>query len=630
MMIEKASASAKDEEDKFSFTIVVTDLGMQIGETKRFWVKAGPASPDTSRLKKTYESSTAGKTVELIVDTYDQYGNHRSFDDADEDELDMGKFQIELLDGSGAVAQTETPQIERVSSGSFKISIMKTVSRPFTYHVTYDGTRISNSPAHIIFNPADFEVEQSEASGEALKRFVPKHVDLRPNRFRIWARDEFGNIIPGRDIEKHLNVSLLAFQEEDETEGFTGFSDSKLRTVVTEVPIEILFEPDGSMTFSFVVNNQYIDYIELTANYTLTGDFIQYDNKPLNSYRISPSQIIHVKTVSNQEMFFVMVFAGIVNVYTLIIMFLVWFWKNENAIKFSQRKLLNLLLVGCIFVNVTIMLTTVPQVIEWRYSCSLYIWGAVIGLTLIEYTLIAKLHRVHTIAYAQAMQRKKITDSFLLKRIFVAMLVTCLYTLVASIMAPLYKQPFQSPEPDLDKYGTEHYSEISECPWMKDQIWTPLAFIVIGALICVCAMATQSRKIPSAFAESKWIALSMYTLILCLCFVGLLFNDPNLKFEQPAFYHAGVATPITLASFVFMTLMFLPKFRKILKGKKLEITDIKPHIDDDSLGDGMELQRVNTGVRRASSRHDSRFSMRGSSRFNSAASGIGGIGSLGR
>lgn len=102
----------------------------------------------------------------------------------------------------------------------------------------------------------------------------------------------------------------------------------------------------------------------------------------------------------------------------------------------------------------------------------------------------------------------------------------------------------------------------------------------------------------------------MYTLILCLCFVGLLFNDSNLKFERPAFYHAGVATPITLSSFVFMTLMFAPKFRKIIKGKKIELHDIKPQSDDDSASSGMELQRVKSGVRRASARHDSRFSSR--------------------
>jgi len=355
--------------------------------------------------------------------------------------------------------------------------------------------------------------------------------------------------------------------------------------------------------------------LRLTVNFTETGDFIQHNSQPLKDFKIRPSLVITVKTVGVEEMITVMFISAFVVMYTMFFAFLVWCWRGENAIKFSQRKLLNLLLVGIFIVNITIMTTTFPVVIEWKYSCMLYGWGAIIGLSLIEFTLIAKLWRVHSIAYAPAQARVKITDEFLMKRITIGMGVVTLYSLVASIIEPLHKIRITSPDAVLDEFGTEHYVEISECPW-DSTIWYPIGFIVITALIVVCAMATQSRKIPSAFAESKWIALSMYTLVLCLCFVGYLTFDRTLKFERPAFYHAGVALPISLASFVFMNLMFGPKFRKIIRGKKLELTDIKVK-DDSSIGSGdggVEMNRM-TGVARGNSTRAS-SQKRGSSRWS--------------
>ena len=68
----------------------------------------------------------------------------------------------------------------------------------------------------------------------------------------------------------------------------------------------------------------------------------------------------------------------------------------------------------------------------------------------------------------------------------------------------------------------------------------------------------------------------------------------------------------------------------MLHSSQLELHDIKPQSDDDaSTGSGMELQRTKTGVRRASSRHDSsRISTR-SSRFSLGAlsQSVRGVGS---
>ena len=51
--------------------------------------------------------------------------------------------------------------------------------------------------------------------------------------------------------------------------------------------------------------------------------------------------------------------------YNVLIFFLVWFWQNENAIKFSQRRMLNIMLVGFFIMNVVIFLQSFPFFYTW-------------------------------------------------------------------------------------------------------------------------------------------------------------------------------------------------------------------------------------------------------------------------
>ena len=216
----------------------------------------------------------------------------------------------------------------------------------------------------------------------------------------------------------------------------------------------------------------------------------------------------------------------------------------------------------------------------------------------------------------------KISDAYLLKWIGGGMAALTLYMIIATALDPLMREPVISPNAVIDEFGTKHFVQISECGWVEgSSLYYPVLFVVLTSLVAVCAMATQSRKIPSAFAESKWIALSMYNLTACLCFVGFLISDGRLKFDNPGFYHAGVAMPVTLASFVFMNLMFMPKFRKILYGKKLELTDMKvkeSSSGDLSKGGGLEMGKMSGSPSTSSTWR------RGSSRWSLGSFNVGG------
>jgi hypothetical protein len=78
LKVEKASRSGKDEADKWEMQVRLSGLGMNIGGQVRFWVVAGNTSATTTILSKTYEESTAGKTVELIVESKVRRSEKRS------------------------------------------------------------------------------------------------------------------------------------------------------------------------------------------------------------------------------------------------------------------------------------------------------------------------------------------------------------------------------------------------------------------------------------------------------------------------------------------------------------------------------------------------------------------------
>ena len=91
---------------------------------------------------------------------------------------------------------------------------------------------------------------------------------------------------------------------------------------------------------------------------------------------------------------------------------LVKYWENENAIKFSQRKFLYIMLVGILLLYISFLLL----IVDYNDSiCSAenFIFHLGIWITLIP--LVAKTYRTNKIANNRGLKRVKITDGMLLK-----------------------------------------------------------------------------------------------------------------------------------------------------------------------------------------------------------------------
>ena len=156
----------------------------------------------------------------------------------------------------------------------------------------------------------------------------------------------------------------------------------------------------------------------------------------LSDMAIQPTQKTERQVIDETTLIIITSFSTFVCLFTLFTAAMVFYWRKENAIKFSQRKLLNLMLVGVFLVNVTITMQTVPGFYDWNKSCLAVSWGMQIGSSLVFVSLYAKLYRVKELAFAKANKKVKITDEYLLRRIAVFELLLVSYMAFASFVAP--------------------------------------------------------------------------------------------------------------------------------------------------------------------------------------------------
>ncbi|GMH47586.1 hypothetical protein TrVE_jg8269 [Triparma verrucosa] len=611
--VQTASKSDAAEEDKFELKLEVAGLGMQIGDPLRFWITPGPTAASKSRLLKTYSSSNAGESIEITIETYDEWGNRRDFVSGyDEDLLDLEKFELTKFVDNSTTTNEDTSstkdfeqEFSRVSPGLFKVKITSKLSGAFTFRAEYDGEDLSNSPFNVVVLPGAVNVTNSEAMGNGLEFFEPKSGVL-DNSFDIFMKDSFGNIVPGKSCADNVNIDLVAVKKDKKSQNvFAGSAQKKFEESRKRVEVKKILKNDGSIKVSFTVAESDYDKLELSVNFTEpSGSFeskkagsessIKYTKKngetiDLSRMDVAPTRKDEKMVVGMYDLLIITAFSAFVSLYTLLVAGLVHYWRNENAIKFSQRRLLNLLLLGAFIVNLAITVQTVPGFIELESSCTIVSWGGVMGIALIFVSVGAKLYRVKELAFAKANKKVRITDGYLVKRILLYMGSLAGYMAFATIIAPMKLEQLISPDPiEVDEVsGTKTYGVVAQCNYTGSQLWFPVWGALVILFVAVLVMASQTRKLHSAFSETRWIAHSVYTFVVCLCMIFLLISDDRIMYKFPAKDKYFRIIPLSLGSFIFVNLMFLPKFNYIMKQEKIELTDLTKALPKKSSVDGL-------------------------------------------
>ena len=310
--LETASSSEMAESDRWEMKVEVAGLGMALGSPINFWVTPGPTSASNSKLLKTYDMALAGETVTIVIETFDEYGNRRNFDDEEGDLADIGNFKVRNLYEVNwsmlpcvrsptypsiiAVAfssqiqernRTTTSQatfqheeidssaakkygVRRIGPGRFEVNITSTQARPITFDVLHSNTRLLNSPATIVFGPNKVDPEKSTAYGNGLEFYEPQAGKLK-NSFSIEMKDSYENIVPGNECIDDVIVGLIAVKKTKKHVNVFSHDEDKEVTTRTQIFCDKAPENDGKITVEFVVFESDYDYLEVRVRVRVSG-----------------------------------------------------------------------------------------------------------------------------------------------------------------------------------------------------------------------------------------------------------------------------------------------------------------------------------------------------------------------
>ena len=361
---------------------------------------------------------------------------------------------------------------------------------------------------------------------------------------------------------------------------------------VSVIENELERQADGSIRVIFgkdVVEDANIKY--MTLNVLISppdGEFgyatttLENDDVTLLNYAWQPDKYCEEDGYTIRERIVYMCLTSFVLAYNFIIIFLVWYWKEQNAIKFSQRSMLNLFLFGTTLATFGFWMMGFKPIYEWEHGCAFQIYFVATGSGISMLVMFTKLYRVHRlVAYAKATKKVKITDSWLFKRIGVVYCALTAYFLVAAFICPIKSGLVISPEPtSINDFGTKIYTTVRVCDMESSNIRVWYPFIVVGLFftLTLLFMASLNRKVPTAFAESKWVAWSMFFIILMVMLSGALLYDPMIKFIDPAFYKGAQTYPTLASLLLVVSFIFIPKFSYIRRQKNIELTDLTKSI----------------------------------------------------
>jgi len=121
--------------------------------------------------------------------------------------------------------------------------------------------------------------------------------------------------------------------------------------------------------------------------------------------------------------------------------------------------------------------------------------------------------------------------------------------------------------------------QVPLCDWGKRRFQFPLGVALVTLLAYDFFLAAQSRKIPSAFSESKWIALAAYVMLGSACMYAGAVTLGNMKVNNPVGFQYFFVSLWLFNVVTFTNLLFVPKFVSIWKKQKLELTDITKTIN---------------------------------------------------
>ncbi|GMI17623.1 hypothetical protein TrLO_g4444 [Triparma laevis f. longispina] len=572
---ESESRSCTYDDYKFKITVFTgkVEFNKVVGSPLPFSVAPGSPKGSETQLLTTMTEVSSNETDCVEVEARDEYGNNLLYGGS----VDQFVFKIDD-ENYVAPGSPSTPldtvglpknkiNVEDLENGHYRICSMYGPAGVHFLSMHLSGEEVKSSPLAVVVTPSAATGGETIASGDGIDRI--DEMDGAENIFYVAPKDSRGNLL----TSSLLDVSMLSVSI---TYNGAGRGD---RNKGVGVDTKVELETDGRFKVCYIITGDLkrdSDYKEVSMSVTINGEAVQVqlenedETKPLTGLGVMQgSRVIDYKMSTGLVVTLYLECSFLIGL-TCWFIGLVKYWENENAIKFSQRKFLYIMLIGILFIYLSFLLLIVD------YSdqvCGAENFFFHVGIWTTLLPLVAKTYRTNKIANNRGLKRVKITDKMLLQWTGGAMFLVVVLLILQIGFYPAKAMSMEG-SPRVLENGVAVTYIVTQCTAGMSPVSALLFAGELGVICYLAVLAHFTRKVPSAFAEAKYIALSIYNLCLIIAFLAILVGVVQINTDYPELFMAITGFCMVMGVGAMQVMIFLPKFIIILRKKEVKLEDI--------------------------------------------------------
>jgi len=257
-------------------------------------------------------------------------------------------------------------------------------------------------------------------------------------------------------------------------------------------------------------------------------------------------------------------------VLSVVCMILTQKWKNKKVIRAAQPPFLIMIAFGTLMMSTSIFFISIDDGVASikvaSAACMVRLWTVSIGFCIVFAALYSKARRINRVMdNARSFKRVRVTPKDVMKPFALMLSCNVIILLVWTIVNPMvYKRKYDEEYVDIFGRVTESYGLCI----VKDESGSALPYVLSLVIVNLVAMVAanvevyKGRKIKTEFNEGKYIAVAMISILQALIFgVPVLFIA--VEYRTAMFFVAS--STIFVICMAILTVMFLPKFKTVLK-----------------------------------------------------------------
>ena len=357
-------------------------------------------------------------------------------------------------------------------------------------------------------------------------------------------------------VERHPDVLFIGVDAADYQLSY--LNRGYVHGLVGQMPFDI-----GRKAFNLLYQNAALQQLP-ASNYTAT-DMVAYNRIPTE---LPSLQVDHNRLEDHNLQYVGYTCFGIVAILT--ILSCVWTWRNRthDVVRAAQPFFLVMISAGVLLMSSSILPLSMDdsgaddeglEESQSKAICMGIPWLAFTGFTVVFSALFSKTWRVNQLfRSSQQYSRVEVTERDVLAPFLILLL--CNFAVLAcwtKIDPLVYVRE--------DSMGTDYWNRVlSSHGGCRSQsgdstavsFLTPLALINITAVLIACYQAHRAKDIKSEFSESKYIALTVFSL-----FQAIVTGIPVVSVVRdiPEAFYLILTFTIFVLCLAVLLLIFLPK-----------------------------------------------------------------------